>query len=421
MMKQLSLISILMLLCMGCNKTDEVKTRKAIFVIVDGIAADNMERLQPPCIFDIAKTGHYSRGYCGGAVGTYSETPTISAIGYTSILTGTWMNKHNVRGNSNIDANYNYWTLFRIAKEQKQSYKTAIFSSWTDNRTVLLGEGRPETNNLKIDYVYDGYDLDTLRFPKQKDDLHIYAIDSVVCQEAASCVRENAPDLSWVYLWYTDDAYHQYGNGAYSDGYVLKEDALIGKIWEAVQYREKNYNEEWLIIVTTDHGRDIMGYGHGGQTERERTIWMATNLKDVNKQFTPNSLSHVDINPTICRFMGFTLPQDVNFEVDGTSFYGKRDISDLHVYNYEDKAILSWQADDSQAMVDIYMTPTNHYKEGGKDTWQHVGTAKAGDRQFTVDLHDAPSNIYKFVVVAPNNQLTIWDIKDQKRPFAPQE
>ena len=148
---------------------------------------------------------------------------------------------------------------------------------------------------------------------------------------------------------------------------------------------------------------------------------MATNLKDVNKQFTPNSLSHVDINPTICRFMGFTLPQDVNFEVDGTSFYGKRDISDLNVYNYEDKAILSWQADDSQAMVDIYMTPTNHYKEGGKDTWQHVGTAKAGDRQFTVDLHDAPSNIYKFVVVAPNNQLTIWDIKDQKRPFAPKE
>ena len=420
-MRQLSIICLLSLLCVGCSKKNETKVRKAIFIIVDGIAADNMERLQPPCIFDIAKAGHYGRAYCGGKVSTYSQTPTVSAIGYTSILTGTWMNKHNVRGNGNIEANYNYWTIFRIAKEQERPYKTAIFSSWTDNRTILLGEGRPETNNLKIDYVYDGYELDTLQFPKQKDDLHIFAIDSLVCHKAADCVRQDAPDLSWVYLWYTDDAYHLYGNSTYSDEYVLKEDALIGKIWDAVQYREQHFNEEWLVIVTTDHGRDIMGYSHGGQSDRERTIWMATNLKQVNKQFTPASLSHVDINPTICRFMGFKLPKDVSFEMDGTSFYGKRDIYDLNVYNYEDKAILSWQVDDSETMVDIYMTPTNLFKEGGKDTWQHVGTTRAGNKQFTVDLHDVPSTIYKFEVVAPNNQLTIWDIRDPNRPFAPKK
>lgn len=420
-MRQLSIVSILLLLCIGCSKHEQVKTRKTIFIIVDGIAADNMERLQPPCIFDIAKAGHYSRAYCGGSVGTYSETPTISAIGYTSILTGTWMNKHNVRGNSNIEANYNYWTIFRMAKEQEKPYKTAIFSSWTDNRTYLLGEGRPENGNLKIDYVYDGYDLDSIHFPKQKDDLHIFAIDSLVCQEAAACVRSDAPDLSWVYLWYTDDVYHQYGNGAHSDAYVLKEDAFIGKIWEAVQYREKEFNEEWLVIVTTDHGRDIMGYGHGGQTERERTVWVATNLKQVNEQFTPASLSHVDICPTICRFMNFSLPRDLTFESDGTSFYGKRDIHNLQVYNYEDKAVLSWQADDAQAPVEIYMSPTNLFKEGGKDDWQLVGKAKASDQQFTVDLQAIASNLYKFVVVAPNNQLTVWDVKDQKLPFAPKE
>ena len=140
------------------------KNRKAVFVIVDGVPADQIERLHTPAIFDIASKGAYGRAYTGGEIGGYSQTPTISAIGYTNLLTATWFNKHNVGGNSNLKPNYNYWTLFRIAKEQPQPCKTAIYSSWTDNRTVLLGEGKEETNRLKIDIVKDGYDLDTIRY-----------------------------------------------------------------------------------------------------------------------------------------------------------------------------------------------------------------------------------------------------------------
>ena len=122
------------------------KTKKAVFIIVDGIPADMIERLNTPAIDEIASKGAYARAYTGGEIGSYSQTPTISAIGYTNLLTATWMNKHNVDGNSNLKPNYNYWTIFRIAKEQSKPYKTAIYSSWTDNRTVLLGEGKPETN-----------------------------------------------------------------------------------------------------------------------------------------------------------------------------------------------------------------------------------------------------------------------------------
>ena len=77
-----------MSLCLGMAVT--AKTRKAVFVIIDGVPAECVERLQPPTLMDIAQKGHYQRGYCGGEVGSYSETATISAIGYTNILTGTW-------------------------------------------------------------------------------------------------------------------------------------------------------------------------------------------------------------------------------------------------------------------------------------------------------------------------------------------
>lgn len=73
--------------------------RKTLLVIIDGIPYDCITRLQPSTIMDIAHEGGLCRAMAGGMVGTYSETPTISAIGYMNILTGTWMNKHQVKGN----------------------------------------------------------------------------------------------------------------------------------------------------------------------------------------------------------------------------------------------------------------------------------------------------------------------------------
>ncbi len=238
----LIILSILLLLPWGGYGA---KAKKAVFIIVDGVPADMIERLKPPAIGRIAAEGGYSRAYCGGIAGTYCETPTISAVGYNCILTSAWANKHNVWDNS-PKPDYSYWSIFRIAKEQKRDVTTALYSSWTDNRTVLLGEGLPETGDLRIDYVVDGFDLDQKNYPKEKDDLQVYRIDDTVSRAAAAGIREQAPDLSWVYLWYTDDAGHIYGNGDYFDEYVMKADRQIERIWEAVEYREKYFDEEWI-------------------------------------------------------------------------------------------------------------------------------------------------------------------------------
>ena len=385
------------------------KTRKALFVIIDGIPADCIERLQPPTIMDIARTGHYHRAYCVGEYRMYSQTPTISAIGYTNILTGTWMNKHNVQGNENIHINYNYWNIFRIAKNQKRPVTTAIYSGWTDNRTILLGDGKPEAGNLKVDYAYDGYDLDSVRFPKKKDMLEVYDYDCQVTADAAHSIRTESPDLSWLYLWYTDDAFHSYGSGSYSDKYVMKTDSLLRKVWDAVKFREKKYGEEWLVIVTTDHGRYVDGYGHGGQTSRERTVWMSTNLRHVNGHFNEWSLSQVDINPTICKWMGFKVPREVAFEQDGMSFYGRQGITNLFATKYDDQIVVTWDCHDSSETAEVYVTPTNNFASGGHDEWQLMGSVKASAGKFAIDKNKLPqSKFYKITVVTPSAHLTRW-------------
>jgi predicted AlkP superfamily pyrophosphatase or phosphodiesterase len=112
-------LMVVALLAVACqpSKEEKTKTPKAVFIIVDGIAGDVIEKLNPPVLAEISKAGGFTLAHVGGGKGTYSQTPTISAVGYNSLLTGTWVNKHNVWDNDIAAPNYNYWTLFRIANK----------------------------------------------------------------------------------------------------------------------------------------------------------------------------------------------------------------------------------------------------------------------------------------------------------------
>ena len=72
----LIILSILLLLPWGGYGA---KAKKAVFIIVDGVPADMIERLKPPAIGRIAAEGGYSRAYCGG-YGTILRSP-ITATG----------------------------------------------------------------------------------------------------------------------------------------------------------------------------------------------------------------------------------------------------------------------------------------------------------------------------------------------------
>ena len=293
---------------------------KTLFVVVDGIPADVIERVSTPGIDAVAAKGSYQRAYVGGEIGMPTESPTVSAVGYMSLLTGTWSNKHNVRANYGIEPNYAFWDIFRVAKYQARAITTGLFSTWTDNRTILMGDGLEAAGGYKFDFVADGYENDPAFAPALDDVERIQAVDLHVTTLAAKTLLESAPDLSWVYLQHTDDIGHRDGDSPSMDFAVRWVDARVSELWGAVQARSQQFvGEDWLVIVTTDHGRTSSnGKGHGGQSDRERTIWIASNSPRMVSP-AERSAAIVDIYPTIVEHMRFDMPEEVAAQLDGQS------------------------------------------------------------------------------------------------------
>ncbi|MCX4719619.1 alkaline phosphatase family protein [Streptomyces virginiae] len=263
-------------------------TDKVLVIGIDGAVLDRVKVAAAPNLNGLMAQGLTARStlYAG------PMAATSSGPGWSTIATGVWPDKHGVKDNSFIGKNYaahpDFLTRIENAKPALNTYAAAdwepitstdqngpIFSSKVDKRLSLKGDR-------------DGYRTE----------------DPKVAAAAAAELRDQNPDAAFVYLGEIDAAGHSYGAASqqYLDT-IARVDTLVGQLLTAVKNRPTYAQENWKILVSTDHGHTDSG-GHGGSTIQERGTFVIAKGPGIPAGSVRSDVRLVDVAATALAQVG---------------------------------------------------------------------------------------------------------------------
>lgn len=254
-------------------------TRKVLIVGVDGMRADALDVARTPVLDGLRQEGCWTDQALTGVV-------TVSGPGWSSLLTGVWMDKHGCRSNSFKDVRYDrYPHFFARLKERRPQAFTASIVDWLPIDRLILGETGADFR-FAHDYEDDG--------------------DTKMVAKAVEVLRDHDPDAVFVYLADLDSTGHGYGFHPGVPRYVaeLEEiDGQVGQILAALRGRESYSREDWLIIVSTDHGGTIDG-SHGANIPEHRRIPVIFSGPSAARGRLHTTVNQVDIPVTALAHLG---------------------------------------------------------------------------------------------------------------------
>lgn len=197
------------------------------------------------------------------------EAPTISGPGWSSILTGTTHAQHGVRDNSMVGKRlWNYPDFLSRAFFKDQTTRTFAAAGWP---VLVDPDGLGPIIHPRRDQQFAGLHNVIVR----DGETHGYQrIDAEIADISCAAIAQQGFDAGFIYFCDVDDAGHVYGlQGEQYREAIRRVDTLVERILGAIQHRAEAQGEDWLVVITTDHGHRDEG-GHGGETERERESWV---------------------------------------------------------------------------------------------------------------------------------------------------
>lgn len=248
----------------------EGKTKKkVIFLGYDGFRADGLENVkdnEESAIMYIKSKGGLYHTFSGGVAGV-NEQATSTAPSWMAMLTGGWAAYNGVDNNSQMK-NENAETFITYAL--KNGYSASFTTSWREHTELSY---RPDIVNSIIKNQ-------PVEYTHQIDDTATYyqILKYVSKPEGAEKTATQDPDVIFFTIEFTDHEGHNTKFGNQNENYkkaCVDADSYGYSIIKTIEERATYNEEDWLIIIATDHGGTE--YGHGGQTNYERMTWLACN------------------------------------------------------------------------------------------------------------------------------------------------
>ncbi len=265
---------------------DAPRRPMVLMVMFDGMRADAVEAADMPNIAKL-RSGTWQAGYrCAWSLTGQTEPVAApnSAPNHVSIATGVLAAKHGVSANGQTaNGNYaQYPTWLKRVVDAKAGAKAQFVYSWGEDAGLGPADGVTFLNNG------DAGNATAL---------------------AELLASENAPDATLYFIDMPDAGGHGSGFYPHSAAYLealSTSDGYLGGCLDAISSRPTFDEEDWLILVTSDHG----GYAkaHGQTTGRQaHTVPVILVGRDItpgrlpglpyNFDITASALAHFGIDP----------------------------------------------------------------------------------------------------------------------------
>lgn len=276
--------NILIALLAVCSFGQLHAQNKVLILGIDGCRPDALLE---------AKTPNLDKLWQNGAYTFKAKTDDLSWSGvcWTSMLTGVWKEKHKVYGNGYENPNVKeYPHFFNLAKQQDPDLRTYSIVNWSPVHNIL------QENDATV--------------MKHK------LTDGLVTKSVSSTLKNEAVDVMFVHLDNVDHAGHSTGFTPNNPKYIKaieNTDKNIGKIVKALQKRKNYANENWLILVSTDHGGS--GTNHGEASAEHTTTFYIASGKDVEKGEIQKQVYITDVAVTALKHLNIAIKDE--WKLDG--------------------------------------------------------------------------------------------------------
>lgn len=236
----------------------------------------------------------------GALVPNPPEGYGASGVNWSTFVTGASATHYGVVDNSFSGSNFAaYPHFFQHVKEFDSSLYTASFANWTPINTHITPD---QYADIEI-----GYDTGT---GVQQD--------ADVRTDAVSLISGGDPDVMFLQFDHVDGAGHAYSWGSSGHLHAIEVvDGFIGDIMAAINARPGvvSAEEDWLVLVSADHGAAEGSYGHyasqgpenwevpfiiSGPSVEDGVLLQQGTLRDL----TSTALWHLGIDPFLAGLDG---------------------------------------------------------------------------------------------------------------------
>lgn len=269
-------------------------TRKVLVIGIDGLRPDALGKAKAPHLHALRDHGAYSPNAQG-------ESHTFSGPNWASIMTGVHTDRHHVTTNSYTNNHLDDWPdFFTYLEKHNPQWVTARLLTWDS-----FYENHPTGADVDLFHPMSrGGDEDVTR-------------DAAALLTGADPRAPGGVDAMFIYYGDVDATGHGHGFGPKSPEYlgaIAAVDQQVGRLLDAIASRPTYEQEQWLYIVTSDHGGSLDGQHSGNTADRRHIPFIVSGPGVAKGPVFPNACN-VDVATTVLTYMG--VPIDPAWRLDG--------------------------------------------------------------------------------------------------------